>query len=105
MQQVAKKLGKSFTDNKSHLFLLHTVKEELMTNIHQYMGVCCFGRDSQLSKYHSLSYHLVPLKPSPCTAHPQGGIKTPLSFPSHISPLSFNITKVDELPVSNLAPP
>lgn len=52
------------------------------------------------------------LKPPSCSLKSQSlqsslqnGIKAPLSLPSHTLPLSFNITKVDKLPVSNLAPP
>lgn len=78
-----------------------------MTNSHQYIGVCCFGRGRKFPTFKKpfLSYHLVPWKASSSTHHRQSGIKTPLSFLSHISSLSVNITKVDELPVSNLAPP
>lgn len=43
--RVAKKLEKSFSGNKSRLFLLHTAKEEQIANIHQYTGACCLGRD------------------------------------------------------------
>ena len=96
-----------FAGNKSHLFLLHTAKEELIANIHQYTGVCCFGKGQNSPTFKNLFLKLpsCSLKNQSLQSSLQNGIKTPLSFPSPILPLCFNITKVDKLPVSNLAPP
>lgn len=43
MQQGGQETWKIFLRQQSHLFLLHTAKEELIANIHQYTGACCFG--------------------------------------------------------------